>query len=56
MKSSDDDEESLSFDDVTIYLDGKEVSELEMKKLDPNTIASITVPKNKNVIIITSKK
>lgn len=56
VKSSDDDEESLSFDDVTIYLDGKEVSELEMKKLDPNTIASITVPKNKNVIIITSKK
>ncbi|MCH5226431.1 MAG: M56 family metallopeptidase [Muribaculaceae bacterium] len=40
---------------MEIYLDGKKISEKEMKALDPETISSMSIDKQKNTIYITSK-
>ena len=40
---------------MEIYLDGKKISEKEMKALDPETISLMSIDKQKNVIYITSK-
>lgn len=41
--------------DLEIYLDGKRITDEELKALDPATIASIDVNKQSNLINITSK-
>ncbi|MCH5346380.1 MAG: M56 family metallopeptidase [Muribaculaceae bacterium] len=41
--------------DMEIYLDGKKISEEEMKELNPETIASMSIDKQTNKIFITSK-
>ncbi|MCH5241952.1 MAG: M56 family metallopeptidase [Muribaculaceae bacterium] len=41
--------------DMEIYLDGKKISEKEMKALNPETIVSMSIDKQKNAIYITSK-
>ena len=41
--------------DMEIYLDGKKISEKEMKELNPETIASMSIDKQKNSINIISK-
>ena len=40
---------------MEIYLDGKKISEKEMKALNPETIASMSIDRQKNAIYITSK-
>ena len=40
---------------MEIYLDGKKISEKEMKALNPETISSMSIDKQKNAIYITSK-
>ena len=42
-------------EDMDIYLDGKKISEEEMKALAPETIASMSIDKQNNRINITSK-
>ncbi|MGN0231471.1 MAG: M56 family metallopeptidase [Muribaculaceae bacterium] len=42
--------------DMEIYLDGEKISEAELEALSPDKIASITVDKNRNMIIVTTKK
>ena len=46
---------SSKFSDMEIYLDGKKISEEEMKALNPEMIASMSVDKGNNRINITSK-
>ena len=46
---------SNSSDNMEIYLDGKKISENEMKALNPETIASMSIDKQNNKITITSK-
>ena len=41
--------------DMEIYLDGKKISEQELKALNPETIASMSIDKEKNTIILKSK-
>ena len=41
--------------DMEIYLDGKKISEQELKALNPETIASMSIDKEKNKIILKSK-
>ena len=41
--------------DMEIYLDGKKISEDEMKALKPETIASMSIDRQNNTITITSK-
>ncbi|MCH5229235.1 MAG: M56 family metallopeptidase [Muribaculaceae bacterium] len=41
--------------EMEIYLDGEKISEKEMKELNPETIASMSIDKQKNTIYITSK-
>lgn len=40
---------------MDIYLDGKKISEKEMKAINPETIASMSIDKQNNTIYITSK-
>ena len=40
---------------MEIYLDGKKISEDEMKAINPETIGSMSIDKQKNAIYITSK-
>ena len=47
--------ESVSIPNSDIYLDGKKISAEEMKALDPETIASISIDKQNDKITITSK-
>ncbi len=42
--------------DYVIYLDGEKISKAEMDKLSSDRIASVTVVKEKKIIIITTKK
>lgn len=42
--------------DMAIYLDGKKISEAELKALGPDKIASISIDKNGKAISITSKE
>ena len=48
-------EKSDASDDVTVFLDGNQISEAEMNALPPDDIASVTVDKQANTIIIHSK-
>ena len=41
--------------EMEIYLDGKKISEQEMKGLNPETIASMSIDRQKNTINLTSK-
>ena len=41
--------------DAEIYLNGKKISEQELKALNPETIASMSIDKQKNTINLTSK-
>ena len=41
--------------DMEIYLDGKKINEEEMKALNPETIATMTIDRQNNTINITSK-
>lgn len=42
--------------DIMIILDGKEITEEQMQKLDPHDINDITVNKDKDIIIINTRK
>ncbi len=42
--------------DIKIYLDGTEITEAQLKELNPDTIASIEVNKETHVLKVTSKK
>ncbi len=42
--------------DMKIYLDGAEITEAQLKELNPDTIASIEVNKEIHVLKVTSKK
>ncbi len=42
--------------DMKIYLDGAEITEAQLKKLNPDTIESVEVNKETHVLKITSKK
>lgn len=48
--------EDVDNSDVTIILDGKEITEEQMQKLDPHDINDITVNKDKGIIIINTRK
>ena len=52
---SDDNSSRVTMDTLEIYLDGKKICEEEMKALNPETIASIFIAKQKNRMDITSK-
>ena len=47
--------ETVGYEDLTIYLDGKVISGAEMQEIKPDKIASIEVDKKGNIIRITSK-
>lgn len=47
--------ETVGYEDLTIYLDGKVISGAEMQEIKPDQIASIEVDKKGNIIRITSK-
>ncbi len=42
--------------DMKIYLDGTEITEAQLKELNPDTIASIEVNKETHALKVTSKK
>ena len=47
--------ETVGYENLTIYLDGKVISGAEMQEIKPDQIASIEVDKKSNIIRITSK-
>ncbi len=47
---------SSNIADMEIYLDDEKISEAQIQALSPEKIASITVDKKRNLMIIKSKK